>query len=50
MFDGLIYEINTRFHMLNVTVVDDCDLVRNLRIIDKDGKIHVLCTADNEDV
>lgn len=45
MFEGLIYEINTRFHTLNVTVVNDSDLVRNLRLIDKNGKIHVLCNA-----
>ena len=49
MFDGLIYEINTRFHVLNFTIINDNDLVRNLRVVDKDGKIHVLCSADNEE-
>lgn len=49
MFDGLIYEINTRFHVLNFTIINDSDLVRNLRVVDKDGKIHVLCSADNEE-
>lgn len=48
MFDGLIYEINTMSYMLNVTVVKESDLVRNLRVVDKDGKIHVLCSADNK--
>lgn len=33
--------------MLNVTVVNDSDLVRNLRVIDKDGKIHVLCNISS---
>lgn len=49
MFDGLIYEINTRFHVLNFTIINDSDLVRNLRVVDKNGKIHVLCSADNEE-
>lgn len=48
MFDGLIYEINTRFHTLNITAINDSDLVRNLRVIDKDGKIHVLCNTGEQ--
>ena len=50
MFNGLIYEINTQSHILNVTVVNDSNLVRNLKVIDKNGKIHVLCNAHNEDI
>ena len=45
MFDGLIYEIDTYSHRLNVTVVNDSDFVRNLRVIDKDGRVHVLCNV-----
>lgn len=45
MFDGLSYEINTRTHWLHVTVAEDSDLVRNLRIIDSNGRLHVLCEA-----
>jgi len=47
MFDGLIYEINTRYHTLNVTVVNESDLVRNLRVVDKNGKMHVLCNSES---
>ena len=48
MFDGLIYEINTRRHTLNVTVVNDSDIVRSLRVVDKDGRIHVLCNSEGQ--
>ena len=43
MFDGLSYEINTRTHWLHVTVAEDSDLVRNLRVVDNNGRLHVLC-------
>lgn len=43
MFNGLSYEINTRTHWLHITVTDDSDLVRNLRIVDSNGRLHVLC-------
>lgn len=43
MFDGLSYEINTRTHWLHITVANDSDLVRNLRIVDSNGRLHVLC-------
>ena len=44
MFDGLVYEINTKTHSLSVTVPDDKSIVRNLRIIDSNGNIYVLCS------
>ncbi len=50
MFEGLIYEINTYTHVLKVTTINDSDFVRNLRIIDRNGKLHVLCNSDKEGV
>lgn len=41
----LIYEVDDKHHKLNITVPDDESLIRNLRIVDKDGKIHVLCNS-----
>lgn len=49
MFNGLIYEIDTYYHKLNITVLNDSDLVRNLRVVNKDGKIHVLYNAGEPD-
>lgn len=49
MFRGLVYEINDRQHRLNITVPDDQDLVRNLKIQDSDGKMHVLCGSVTEE-
>lgn len=46
MFDNLIYEINNNSHVLNVTVLNDNDLIRSLRIVDKNGKNHVLCSSE----
>ena len=43
MFDGLVYEIDTKTHRLNVSVPDEESLVRNLRVIDSNGSIHILC-------
>ena len=43
MFDGLIYEIDTKTHRMNVSVPDDESLVRNLRVVDSNGSIHILC-------
>lgn len=43
MFKDLIYEVDDKNHRLNVTVPEGECLVRNLRIEDKDGKLHVLC-------
>ena len=42
MFDGLIYEIDTKAHRLNVSVPDEESIVRNLRIVDKNEKVYIL--------
>lgn len=43
MFDYLLYEIDSKHYRLNITVPDDESLVRNLRIKDSEGRLHVLC-------
>lgn len=43
MFEGLSYEIDTKRHRLNVSVPDEEALVRNLRIVDSNGSLHILC-------
>ena len=43
MFDGLIYEIDTKNHRLNVSVPDEETLIRNLRVVDSNGSCHILC-------
>lgn len=39
----LIYEIDDKNHKLNVTIPDDESNVRNLRIENSNGRLHVLC-------
>lgn len=43
MFEGLSYEIDTKMHRLNISVPDEEALVRNLRIVDSNGSLHILC-------
>lgn len=45
MFDNLIYEIDNYNHRFNVSVPDTESMVRNLRVEDKDGILHVLCSG-----
>lgn len=45
MFQGLVYEIDDRRHKFNVTVPDGESLVRNMRIVDSSGRLHVLCES-----
>lgn len=45
MFDNLIYEIDTKNHKLNITIPDDESLIRNLKIKNSSGTLHVLCTS-----
>lgn len=45
MFQNLIYEIDDKNHKLNVTIPDEESTVRNLRIVNSDGRIHVLCSS-----
>lgn len=43
MFDGLIYQIDTVNHVLNVDIPDSESNIRNLRIVNEKGKLFVLC-------
>ena len=45
MFDGLIYQIDTVNHVLNIDVPDHESSIRNLRIENKHGKLLVLCSG-----
>lgn len=45
MFEGLIYQIDTVNHMLNIEIPDWESNVRNLKIMNEEGKIFVLCSA-----
>lgn len=45
MFDGLIYQIDTVNHILNIDVPDTESNVRNLRIVSRDGRQFVLCNG-----
>ena len=48
MFEGLIYQIDTVNHVLNVEVPDWESNVRNLRVVSEEGKLFVLCDAIDE--
>lgn len=50
MFDGLIYQIDTVNHVLNVDVPDNESNVRNLRIENKDGRQFILCSGESHKV
>lgn len=43
MFDNLIYEIDNYNHKFSVTIPDKESVVRNLKIVDKNGSLHILC-------
>lgn len=43
MFDGLMYQIDTVNHVLNIDIPDSESNVRNMRVVDKAGTLHVLC-------
>ncbi|MCM1057518.1 MAG: hypothetical protein NC517_07925 [Firmicutes bacterium] len=45
MFEGLIYQVDTVNHVLNIEVPDCESNVRNLRVINKEGKTFVLCNG-----
>ena len=45
MFDGLIYQIDTINHVLNIDIPDHESSIRNLRIENKHGKQLVLCSG-----
>ena len=46
MFRNLIYEVDDFNHSLNFTIPDTEHLVRNLKVWDRDGKLHVAIQAD----
>ena len=48
MFQNLIYEVDDKNHKFNVTIPDDESFVRNLRVEDQDGRIHILCESAGE--
>ena len=45
MFNSLIYEVDDKNRRFNVSIPDDESMVRNLRIEDKEGEIHILCNS-----
>ncbi len=45
MFNGLIYQIDTVNHVLNIDVPDSESIVRNLRVESRDGRQFVLCNG-----
>lgn len=45
MFEGLIYQIDTVNHVLNIEVPDWESNVRNLRVVNEEGRFFVLCDA-----
>ena len=49
MFCGLIYEVDTVNNKLNVTVPDKESHVRNLKVFDSNGKLHILVNRNSLD-
>lgn len=45
MFQGLRYEVDDENHALTVTIPDKQNNVRNLRIIDENGRLYVFCQS-----
>ena len=45
MFDHLEYTLNMKDYTITINIPDDESNIRNLRIHDKDGKLHVLCES-----
>lgn len=45
MFAGFIYQIDTVNHVLNVEIPDGESNVRNLRVVNEEGRLFVLCSA-----
>ncbi len=43
MFEGLMYQIDTVNHVLNIDVPDQESHIRNMKVVDTDGRLHVLC-------
>ena len=47
MFEGLVYQIDTVNHVLNIEIPDKESNVRNLRVEDDEGRLFVLCVASD---
>ena len=45
MFQNLIYEVDDKNHRMNIMLPDEESMVRNLRIEDSGGQIHMLCNS-----
>ena len=45
MFSRLIYEVDDQNHTLNVNIPDTESLIRNLNIVDENGRLHIFCTS-----
>ena len=43
MFQKLIYEIDDKNHKFNVTIPEEESAIRNLKIEDSNGRLHILC-------
>lgn len=50
MFQGLIYEIDTVNNCFNVTIPDNESHIRNYKILDSNGNIHILCQSADEKI
>lgn len=48
MFEGLIYEINTVHNYFKITIPDNESNIRNLKIIDNNGRMHILCQSETD--
>lgn len=42
MFQGLMYEIDDKNHKLNITIPEGESNIRNLKVVDISGKMHIL--------
>lgn len=48
MFSHMVYEIDDYNHKFNISVPDQESVVRNLCIVDRNGKPYVLCNSGQE--
>lgn len=50
MFEGLIYQIDTVNHVLNIDIPDRESNIRNLRVVNEDGRLYVLCDSAGSEI
>lgn len=48
MFQNLIYEIDEKNHKLNISIPDEESIIRNLKIKESNGKLHIMCQSASE--